>query len=617
MVQENRSFDHYFGALNTYRVKTIKDGTPVAMTDVDTIDNPNVSGASCQAGVCSNPADDRADVVWSTSNATTVTFNGGPPPLQPFNPSPSTAAKFVVTATNTFGSTSASLVIGVTPDSGANVLVGASPETVSPGGTMMLSWAATDGTAVTISPVPDAKHPEPYGPHGRIPVQVPIIPGSYTYTVKSSNGQGSITITVAPANSSLPTASITDNQQGHVSRGAALNLASFLLNDQCVEDFSPDWLESHGAYNRDNPSSNQYLGNGFVHIAAGFAQFANSQGAPFHFFDVRGKRAMSHYDESILPYYYFMAAQFGTADRWFSPIPANSPASRLYNFAATSQGRAHNPTSQLTAKTIFEQLDQKGVSWKIYYSDVSANGQPNTTLTSFTYGSTPAAQSKLAPVDCNFVAPTGRGTPCAAGVTDYFTDLKNGTLPQVVLIEPGFDSGRDEHTGNEVQRGSAYVAKLINALMASSSWKDSVFVLVFDEAGGLYDHVRPVIGSDNSIGVSPDGIPPMDLIPGKDPTGDFDRTGFRIPVFFVSPFTRPHFVWHQPADNTAILKFIEKRFNLSALTKRDAVQPDMSEIFDFQNVPWKTPPAQNLVPAQPGQPGDPGWAPCFGPNRPF
>src|SRR5262249_38743685 len=156
--------------------------------------------------------------------------------------SPTTAAKFVVTATNTFGSTTASLVIGVTPDSGANVLVGASPETIAPGGTMMLSWAATDGTPVNISPVPDAKHPEPYGPHGRIPVQVPTIPGSYTYTVKSSSAQGSITITVAPANSSLPTASITDNQQGHASGGAALNVASFLLNDQCVEDFSPDWL---------------------------------------------------------------------------------------------------------------------------------------------------------------------------------------------------------------------------------------------------------------------------------------------------------------------------------------------------------------------------------------
>src|SRR5262249_48939751 len=76
MVQENRSFDHYFGALNTYRVKTIKDGTPVSMTDVETIDNPKVSGASCPGGVCSNPADDSADVVWSTGNATAVTMNG-------------------------------------------------------------------------------------------------------------------------------------------------------------------------------------------------------------------------------------------------------------------------------------------------------------------------------------------------------------------------------------------------------------------------------------------------------------------------------------------------------------------------------------------------------------
>src|SRR5207302_1562761 len=81
-------------------------------------------------------------------------------------------------------------------------------------------------------------------------------------------------------------------------------------------------------------------------------------------------------------------------------------------------------------------------------------------------------------------------TPCSPGQSDYFADLKNGTLPNVVLIEPGFDSGLDEHPGNEVQRGAAYVKTLIDALIASSSWKDSVFFLTYDEAGGLYDHVK-------------------------------------------------------------------------------------------------------------------------------
>jgi phospholipase C len=89
---------------------------------------------------------------------------------------------------------------------------------------------------------------------------------------------------------------------------------------------------------------------------------------------------------------------------------------------------------------------------------------------------------------------------------------------------------------------------------------------------------------------SPDGIPPVDIRAG-DPAGDFTRTGFRVPVIVVSPFAKPHFVSHTPMDFTAVLKFVEKRFNLPSLTKRDAAQPDMSEFFDFVNAPNLNPPA--------------------------
>jgi phospholipase C len=65
----------------------------------------------------------------------------------------------------------------------------------------------------------------------------------------------------------------------------------------------------------------------------------------------------------------------------------------------------------------------------------------------------------------------------------------------------------------------------------------------------------------------------------------------------ISPFTRKHFVSHTPADYTAILKLIETRFGLSALTNRDAAQMTMEEFFDFKNPSWVTPPsppAQNM-----------------------
>jgi phospholipase C len=365
--------------------------------------------------------------------------------------------------------------------------------------------------------------------------------------------------------------------------GDAATIQPFRLTDQCVENFSPDWLESHGAYNRDQPASDTWLGNGFVHITAGFSQYANSQDDQHHYFNVQGSRNMGYYDETTLPFYYFLASQFATSDRWFSPIPSNSGPNRFAELAATTAGHAHNPP-QLPVSNIFQLLDTAGVSWKVYYSDVGPTGIPLTTLTNFVWGSQHTDPQHLAPVDC-----TNASTPCAAGQTDYFTDLKSGSFPAVALIEPGFDSGRDEHPGNPVQIGAVYDKGLIQAFMSSPTWKDGVFFLTYDEAGGFYDHVQPMTA------VQPDGIAPKDLL-SKDPQGDFTRTGFRLPLMVVSPYVKPHFVSHQPSDNTAILKFIEQRFNLANLTKRDAAQPDL-DFFDFTKAAWATPPTLPNQPA--------------------
>jgi phospholipase C len=82
---------------------------------------------------------------------------------------------------------------------------------------------------------------------------------------------------------------------------------------------------------------------------------------------------------------------------------------------------------------------------------------------------------------------------------------------------------------------------------------------------------------------NPDGIKPRDLDPTKDPNDDFVRTGFRVPLIIISPFAKPHYVSHTPMDYTAVLKFVEKRFNLPSLNARDAAQADMEEFFDFSS----------------------------------
>jgi phospholipase C len=185
-----------------------------------------------------------------------------------------------------------------------------------------------------------------------------------------------------------------------------------------------------------------------------------------------------------------------------------------------------------------------------------------------------------------------------APISQYFTDLQDDALPQVVLIEPASAAGLDEHPSNsdtalsDIQLGAKYASSLINGLMGSTSWKDSAFILTFDEFGGFYDHVPP------QPAVSPDGIKPADLLstdicypPQTGPTCDFVYTGYRLPLIVVSPFTKKNYVSHTVADLTAVLKLIETRFQVPALTQRDAAQMDMTEFFDFENPAWMTPPS--------------------------
>jgi phospholipase C len=245
----------------------------------------------------------------------------------------------------------------------------------------------------------------------------------------------------------------------------------------------------------------------------------------------------------------------------------------------------------MMATTIFQELQTAGVSWKIYVDPQGSpcSGPPYdsacllslSSVQDFQWGQTIPSQypHNLAPI------------------SQYFADLQNGTLPQVALIEPASDAGFDEHPTNSdsapsnIQQGAKYVSSLINGLMGSTSWKDSAFILTFDEFGGLYDHVSP------QPAVSPDGIKPVDLLPldvctqTTGPTCDFVFTGYRVPLIVVSPYTKKNYVSHSVADLTAILKLIETRFKVPALTKRDAAQIDMTEFFDFSNPPWMIPPS--------------------------
>ena len=361
----------------------------------------------------------------------------------------------------------------------------------------------------------------------------------------------------------------------------------FQLQTGCTENPSPSWNESHGDRNRFNPadSSNAPM-DGFVHTAG-------KDAAGFNFYDVLGHRAMGYFDGSQLNYYYFMASNFATSDRWFSPVMTRTQPNRMYLYGATSQGHVNalNTTNSppLTAQTIFQLMQNNSVTWKLYVHPDSSGCTTasclysHSYLSQFTYGKTVlnSLPNQL------------------ASTSQLLTDMQNGTLPQVSFIEPAGYVGLDEHSptvdstgAGTIQAGAAYVQSLIDAFMASPSWKDSVFVLSYDEPGGFYDHVPP------QPAVPPDSIQyPTDILStdicanNTSPVCGFFVTGFRVPLIVVSPFTKPNYVSHTVMDYTAILKLIETRFNLPSLTARDAAQPDMTDFFDFVNVPWATPPS--------------------------
>jgi phospholipase C len=450
----------------------------------------------------------------------------------------------------------------------------------------------------------------------------------------------------------------------------------FKLTSTCIDDESSDWLASYGDVNRYNfLTSRPILMDGFVHNAEGFAKSCSAPGATCSgdFTDLAGQRAMGYYDEGFLNYYYYMASQFAISDRWFSPLSSKSIGNRIATFTGgTTQGLVKDPGGndhlpQLDIANIFQELQQANVTWKIYYTvtqglclpgnddcNTSASSEfPATAFDTLSYSTqfvyenptgaacTPPTQpsSTVGDTSNSFCIDTNHIAP----LSTYFTDLTNGTLPSFAFIEAGYGNN-DEHpgSGQSVLAGQAQVANIIDSLMTSPSWNDSVFFLSYDEGGGPYDHVPPVPGHSNDftdtslgsiadisqIAVNPDGFNPC-LPAGGIPTINCDlsaidpganagdaaavqgfaaQLGFRSPNIVISPFARRHYVSHAPMDHTAVIKFVENRFIGSSahLTARDAAQPNLLDFFDFNKVPWQTPP----TPPTPASDGGLANNPC-------
>ncbi len=196
-------------------------------------------------------------------------------------------------------------------------------------------------------------------------------------------------------------------------------VGSFHMVSMCVENPSPFWNEDHVDWNLSNPVSATPTLDGYLWTAA---HDARAQQPPFS--DINGTRVMGYYDGGDLPYYYFMASNFATSDRWFSPLMSRTQANRMYMLAATSAGHVY-PLAQgaapLATQTIFDLLQSAGVSWKVYVTDL-------------VHATPPIQDSAL-----NMFATAGKYPQNIVPVSQFLTDLQNGTLPSVAYIEAGLE----------------------------------------------------------------------------------------------------------------------------------------------------------------------------------
>ncbi len=290
--------------------------------------------------------------------------------------------------------------------------------------------------------------------------------------------------------------------------------------------------------------------------------------------DPTGSRAMGNYDQSDLPYYYALYNTFAMGDRYFASAPTMTFPNRLFLLAGTSFGHIRNDNfppvpGQFSQRSVFDLLDEAHISWKVYAAEY--------------------------PLAIAFLFAHVRETADALKVVrinQYFADAATGNLPQVAFIDPIFvapnNIENDEHPPANVQVGEKFTSQVIDSLFRSPEWGSSALFLTYDEHGGYYDHVAP------PAAVTPDDIPPL-LQPGDVP-GAFDTYGVRVPAVVISPYSRAHFVSHVVNDHTSILRFIETRFGLPSLTRRDAAANPMLEFFDFSHQAFATPPVLPQAP---------------------
>jgi phospholipase C len=279
------------------------------------------------------------------------------------------------------------------------------------------------------------------------------------------------------------------------------------------------------------------------------AREAVNGGRMDRFVTAEGSRdTMGYYDRTDIPNYWAYAERFTLADHFFCSAIGPSLPNHLFAVSAQSEGVTTNiqrpPGDGFTAPSLPDRLDEAGASWKCYVGE-----------------NDPQAFSALNPLS-GFATfrRSNRLREHLVGAASLFRDLRDGTLPDAAWVFPNGEES--EHPLTDIRVGMWYVTAVVNALMKSGYWKESVLVVSWDEYGGFYDHVTPP----------------------RTETGEY---GPRVPALVISPYARAG-VDSTEYEFSSVLRFMEDRWGIAPLSSRDAHARSIGTALDMNQPP--TPP---------------------------
>jgi phospholipase C len=272
--------------------------------------------------------------------------------------------------------------------------------------------------------------------------------------------------------------------------------------------------------------------------------------------DQHAKNIVNCFSPDKLPVVTTLVQQFAVCDHWHSSMPGPTWPNRLFLHAASSGGHIDNNLHEAdyNIDTIYDRLEAADRSWRIYFHDMPQS----IALTHLQNDFMIKRRFKL--------------------FDDFLDAARVGLLPAYSFIEPRYSDfltlkANDQHPPHDVALGEHLIADVYEAVRNSPQWEQTLLVITWDEHGGTYDHVTP------PVTVDPDPFASARVNSGF----KFDRLGVRVPMILVSPYINAGGIDSQTYDHTSLLATVEKRFNLPALTARDAQANTFEDILELES----------------------------------